>query len=85
MIEHYIKHFESGDWEDTTIYPTILFMCENQFIERRVRRLANRLLENAYIDNMRMYVTTRDKLFNSKDHLDKIWINVADRNETLHL
>lgn len=72
----YISHFDSGDWDESgTEYPAILLICEDSRLERRVQRLVTRLLDQADIDELKIYTTTTRALLGSNLG-SEIWTDI---------
>lgn len=86
-VLHYIEQFESDDWdeENNSDYPALMLICENGSIERRTQRLVAKLLNNADIDDFKVYTTTVKAVLASDDAESCIWTNVLDPDETLSL
>lgn len=71
-IDKYIKHFESGDWEEEE-HPTILLIVDNAYIEKEAIKAVDQYKDNNYIesDDVVFMVTTIKALLNS--NTPNIW------------
>lgn len=59
-INTYIKHYESGDWEEET-HPTVLFVCEDSNVEKKVLEYAEQAKDNAFIEDDELIIMTTTK------------------------
>ena len=59
-INAYIEHYESGDWEEE-IYPTVLFVCEDSNVEKKVLEYAEQAKDNAFIEDDELIIMTTTK------------------------
>lgn len=75
-----LEHFESGDWEaeSETIYPSILLVCTDAGVERRLQTHIAKVLENAGIDELelKVYTTIIKNLLDSDTIHPAIWSDV---------
>lgn len=85
-INRYIKHFKSDDWEKAgPKYPTILLICENSLLERRIQRMTPKLLDQADADGLKVLTTTTKALIASGAGNNPIWSSVSDPEELVSL
>ncbi len=85
-IDRYIKHLKSGDWDEAgSKYPTILLICENGLLERRIQRMTPRLLDQADANGLKVLTTTTKAFIGSEAGNTPIWSSVSDPEELVSL
>ncbi len=80
-----VEHFESGEWEagSETDYPTVLFVCPDAAIERKLQMVAIKTLENMGIDELQIYTTTQKSLLASNN--GSVWSSVYSPEQLISL
>ena len=73
-IQKHIKNSDSQIWNRLD-YPTLLFVCPNSAIERRVRIIANKSFGN-YDSVIKLYITTIKAILAIHNKTDSIWSNI---------
>lgn len=88
-LSQLIDHFESETWNKSGLnYPTILFVCDNPYLERQVQRIAKRSVykaEEVDFDDMPMRTTTIKALVSSESKDELIWSDVEDQEDPIAL
>jgi hypothetical protein len=69
LIKRYIQYKDEGEWEAETDeeMPTVMLVCDNEALFRKLERIAATELENAYEDDLNILVTTKAKMASSLD------------------
>ncbi len=80
-IQKHIKNSDSEIWNRID-YPTLLFVCPNSAIERRVRIIANKSFGN-YDSVIKLYTTTMKAILGTSTKADSIWSNLKNENLSL--
>ena len=75
-IQKHIKNSDSEIWKRLD-YPTLLFVCPNSAIERRVRIIANKSFGN-YDSVINLYTTTMKSILATRAKDDSIWSNIEN-------
>ena len=87
-IKIYIEHFDDGDWEQATDneYPTVLLVCNNGRIEKRLQEaVAKELKGRGMDDEMFFYTTTIKALLGSDVDTREVWSDVLEPDKLLSL
>lgn len=82
-LDQYIEHYESGDWEaeNEAPYPGLLFVCPDSRAETKLLTYAQRLLDNAGVDGLKIFTTTAKALL-APDSTVQIWSVPTEDDET---
>lgn len=84
-LNRLIAHYKNGNWKAVDPqYPTILFVCDNSYIERQTLKIAKRSIQKAEdidFDDMPMRTTTTKALFASPSKDVPIWSDIEDPEE----
>ncbi len=74
-----LEHFDSGDWEASskTDYPTILLVCADSSMEKKLQHHIYKTLDNAGIDDLQIYLTTM-KALKVSDATAAVWSSVYE-------
>jgi len=84
-IFRYIVHYKDKDSTEQKGYPTILLVCENSYLERRVQRQTARTMDQEEIIGLTINTTTTKALMASNSPKDIIWSDVNDPDELISL
>lgn len=77
-LEAVIEHFDEGEWEagSGTDYPAVLFVCPDAKTEQKLQRHAAKVLDNAGIDDLKIFTANLKALQDSSQSHKKIWSDV---------
>jgi hypothetical protein len=82
MLDRYQEHLEFGGWDELGAeYPTLLVMCENAMLERRVQKLGAKLVDDAEFE----IYTTAVKAFVASGDGSVVWSNITEPDELISL
>jgi hypothetical protein len=77
-IKRYFKYSAEGDWSDTgTDFPTILIVCANRSVQKRLRRRLPKELQDSYEEIMFATTTLSEATSIDKTHA-KIWLPIDE-------
>ncbi len=91
-VDQFIRHYASETWSVTEqSYPTVLFICDNPYIERQTQRIARRstykAIQNEEIeeDGLTILTSTTKAIFSAPSKDVPVWSNVEDPEEPVVL
>lgn len=86
-LKQILEHYDDGEWESSTgaAYPGILLVMPNARMEKTMQIEAQKMLENAGIDELQILVTTQQALRKSTVGEHAIWTNVSVHDSLLGL
>lgn len=79
-VRNYITYAKEGDWPtDEHAMPTVLAVCQNGTIEKKLRRQITRALDEKYItDEILFATTTKEQLVGATSTARRIWWRIAE-------
>ncbi len=77
---NYVNFKDSGDWQENEPYPVILAICDDERTQKKLKRQMQRILDEAWDDELVFATTTRQRLETATRPADKIWVKVDTDN-----
>lgn len=82
-----LEHYDEADWDSgsDTPYPTILMVCSDSRVEANLQAHIAKKLENAGIEEINVYTTTKKALLASDQANPAVWSSISDSQKLLSL